>query len=371
MKSKKLYDTGQIIMDKASHSDDITNRLLRWYEEHKRDLPWRNTRDPYKIWLSEIILQQTRVDQGLPYYYRFIAKYPTIQLLAEAPVDEVLRLWQGLGYYSRARNLHKCAKLIVVQYNGQFPSQRQELLKLPGIGAYTSAAIASFAFGAQEAVVDGNVIRVAARIFGIEEDASKQKTVRVIQDAVKDIISAGQPDIFNHAIMDFGAIQCVPANPTCEVCVFADVCIARQKGWQNRLPVKTRVIKKKKRFFHYLIMNYGGKVLMNKRLKKDIWNGLYQFYLIEAEEPVDFAQLQLPVPMLKNPAGWSLAAESKPYRHQLTHQSLTCRFYHIKVQDVRVIESAEWPEHQLYSMSEIDDLPKPILLEKYLSDKLI
>ncbi|MCL4162532.1 UNVERIFIED_CONTAM: hypothetical protein GTU68_000853, partial [Idotea baltica] len=231
----------------------------------KRDLPWRKTHDPYQIWISEIILQQTRVDQGLPYYTKFIDKYPSVRDLANAPIDEVLRLWQGLGYYSRARNLHRCAKIVVEKYEGNFPAERSELLKLPGVGPYTSAAIASLAFGKREAVVDGNVIRIITRLYGIDEDISEQKTINGIRAIVDGLIPSKRPDLFNQAIMEFGALFCIPNSPTCEACCFLGICVAQNSGTTSSIPYKSKKVKKRSRFFTYLIINIGENYLLHKR----------------------------------------------------------------------------------------------------------
>ena len=228
----------------------IAEPLLSWYKRNKREMPWRNTKNPYKIWLSEVILQQTRVEQGLPYYLKFIQKYPSIKHLSEAKIDEVLRLWQGLGYYTRARNLHKCAKTVNNELGGLFPKEVNDLLKLPGIGPYTAAAIASFAFSKKEAVVDGNVLRVITRLFGIADDIGEQKTVRKISRIVNSIIPADNPSDFNHAMMEFGATYCVPRNPDCDNCVFRNSCEANKSNLQTQLPVKNKKIAKKTRYFN-------------------------------------------------------------------------------------------------------------------------
>ena len=272
----------------------IAKELLIWYSDNKRDLPWRMDRNPYKIWLSEIILQQTRVDQGLPYYLKFVEKYPSVHDLASAREDDVLRTWQGLGYYSRARNLHKCAKTIVEIFNGNFPSTKVELMQLPGIGPYTSAAIASIAFGKKEAVIDGNVLRVITRIYGIEDDISNQKTQKEIKTIVDELIPTSQPDQFNQAIMEFGALQCTPKKPGCDICSFRGLCIAQFKGSQMKIPFKSKKNGKRTRFFNYFLIEINENYLLRKRLKKDIWNGLFEFYLIETDSAKDIDQMQLP-----------------------------------------------------------------------------
>ena len=251
--------------------------LINWYNNHQRDLPWRNTSAPYKIWLSEIILQQTRVNQGLPYYNKFINEYPSVHDLANAPEDEVMRLWQGLGYYSRARNLHECAKSIVNQYDGEFPSTYNELLKLKGVGKYTAAAIASFAFNQAVPVVDGNVFRVLARYFCVTDDIAQPKTFTKFFNIAKELIPEEQAASFNQAIMELGATICTPKKPACENCPLAQDCEARIHHKQSELPVKKKKIKIKHRYLYYLIWQEGGKLAMKKRGESDIWQGLFDF----------------------------------------------------------------------------------------------
>lgn len=354
-----------------TETNRVAERLISWYREHKREMPWRNTSDPYHIWLSEIILQQTRVNQGLPYYERFLEKYPTINQLAEADVDDVLRLWQGLGYYSRARNLHKCARIIVREHRGNFPKGRKELQKLPGIGPYTSAAIASFAFGKKEAVVDGNVMRVIARLYGISEDISENRTFKFISEIVNGLIPDDVPDIFNHALMEFGATHCTPANPNCTSCIFRDTCAAQAESLQDQLPFKGKKIRKKTRYFHYLIIKIEDRLLMRKRMNKDIWQGLFEFFLLESSKIQDFDNLTLPEILVRNPRQWKLISESNSFRHVLTHQNIMCRFFHIEFENSFVFGPSKWHDHKLYSLEEIEKLPKPILLDKYLGDKII
>jgi A/G-specific adenine glycosylase len=354
-----------------TETNRVAERLISWYREHKREMPWRNTSDPYHIWLSEIILQQTRVNQGLPYYQRFLEKYPTINQLAEADIDDVLRLWQGLGYYSRARNLHKCATIIVQKHKGNFPTEGKDLRKLPGVGPYTSAAIASFAFGKKEAVVDGNVMRVIARLYGISEDISENRTFKVISEIVNGLIPDDVPDIFNHALMEFGAIHCTPTNPDCNSCIFKETCVANAKMLQDQIPLKGKKIKKKTRYFHYLIIKIGDRFLMRKRMNKDIWQGLFEFYLLESAQIKDFDHLPLPEIFARNPRQWKLMSESQSIKHALTHQNIICRFFHIELEDSFTFDPSIWHNHKLYSLNEIENLPKPILLDKYLGDKII
>ncbi|WP_375579469.1 A/G-specific adenine glycosylase [Marivirga tractuosa] len=249
-------------------TQSFSNSLINWYKNNKRDLPWRNTTDPYKIWLSEIILQQTRVNQGLPYYNKFVSQYPKVLDLAKAPEDEVMRLWQGLGYYSRARNLHECAKSVVKDYNSEFPKAYNELLKLKGVGKYTAAAIASFAFEQAVPVVDGNVFRVLARYFDVSDDISQPKTFTKFFNIAKELIPDDYAASFNQAMMELGATICTPKKPDCENCPLSQECEARIHHKQSELPVKMKKIKIKNRYLYYLIWQHEEKLAMKKEVQK-------------------------------------------------------------------------------------------------------
>jgi A/G-specific adenine glycosylase len=338
--------------------------LQNWYHRNKRDLPWRNTKDPYKIWLSEVILQQTRVVQGMPYYNKFVEKYPTILDLANADDNDVLRLWQGLGYYSRARNMHQTARIIANELNGKFPENYAGLVKLKGIGPYTAAAIASFAFDEKVAVVDGNVYRVLARLFDIETDISSHEAKKVFNELANELISDKAPGTHNQAMMEFGATYCTPANPGCMFCIFHYDCEANAKGKQAVLPVKSKKVKVKKRYFDYFVIEKSGKLMMAKRGAKDIWEGLYDFYLAESQDNLldieatdnDFLLDILPVSTIKN--------TSDIYKHVLTHQTIEVRFWHIVINEDKGIQIPL--DYEFYTWTEVEDLPKPILIEKYL-----
>lgn len=347
-------------MERQTFSEVLQN----WYHRNKRDLPWRNTKDPYMIWLSEVILQQTRVVQGLPYYEKFVEKYPTVVDLANADEKDVLRLWQGLGYYSRARNMHQTAKIIADELNGAFPVTYAELVKLKGIGPYTAAAIASFAFDEKVAVVDGNVYRVLARVFGVETDIASHEAKKVFSKLANELISPNSPGTHNQAIMEFGATYCTPANPGCMFCLFHYDCEANAKGKQAVLPVKSKKVKVKKRYFDYFVIEQDSKLLMAKRGPKDIWEGLYDFYLVETKDELlkieetdnDFLQQVLPVATIKS--------ESAIYKHVLTHQTIEAKFWHVVLD-----EAANLPlplDYEFYTWQEVEELPKPILIEKYL-----
>jgi A/G-specific adenine glycosylase len=340
----------------------FSENIIRWYGVNKRALPWRETQDPYKIWLSEVILQQTRVAQGLPYYEKFVEQYQSVEALANADEKEVLRLWQGLGYYSRARNMHATAKIIVQECGGVFPDNYKDLLKLKGIGPYTAAAIASFAFDEKVAVVDGNVYRVLARVFGIETDISSHEAKKVFGDLANELISEESPSTHNQAIMEFGATHCMPANPACMFCVFHYDCVANATGKQALLPVKSKKVKVKNRFFDYFVIEKDNRFLMNQRAEKDIWSGLYDFYLLEGKEKLaeledienDFLQNVLSKSIIKN--------VSENFKHILTHQRIEAKFWHLVLNDeVSIPEN-----YHFYSLDEIEELPKPILIEKYL-----
>lgn len=291
--------------------NDFTNVLLRWFDENRRDLPWRLTRDPYAIWLSEIILQQTRIQQGWAYWERFMKRFPTVDLLAEASEDEVLRLWQGLGYYSRARNLHTAAQQIVEQ--GQFPNTLEGIRKLKGVGDYTAAAIGSIAFGLPEAVVDGNVYRVLARHFGIETPINTTEGKKLFKQLAQSLLPADKPSEFNQAMMDFGAIQCTPQSPRCLLCPLAESCEALRQGNVDALPVKERTLTIKTRHLAYVYIRCEGQTAIHRRGKGDIWQGLWEPLLIEdAAIPAFDGRLTL---------------LQSGVKHVLTHRILMADFY--------------------------------------------
>lgn len=347
--------------------DLFAEKLLRWYARHRRDLPWRQTTDPYRIWLSEIILQQTRVAQGMPYYAKFVEAFPTVEDLANAEERDVLRLWQGLGYYSRARNLHQTAKIVVADYGGRFPDTYAGLLKLRGIGSYTAAAIASFAFGERVAVLDGNVFRVLARVFGIDTDITTTAAKKQFTDLANRLISPGEPAQYNHAIMDFGATQCVPVSPQCLFCPLAFECEANATGRQAVLPVKKKKAPVRERFFHYLVVGQGNRLLMRERTGRDVWQGLFDFYLVEADEfqepdewtSDDFLDRLLPQATVED--------ASEEFVHVLSHQRIRARFWNLLLPEdanLALPAHAHWA-----SPTDVEALPKPILVVRYLRGK--
>jgi A/G-specific adenine glycosylase len=339
-------------------------KVVEWYVRNKRDLPWREDSDPYKIWLSEVILQQTRVSQGLPYYHRFVNRFPTVKHLAEASEQEVLRLWQGLGYYSRARNLLKCAREIVANHAGSFPTTFESLKNLTGVGEYTAAAVASIAFGEKIAVVDGNVFRVLSRVFGIDTDIGSTAGKRAFRKLANELISS-RPDLHNQAVMEFGALQCVPKNPACGTCIFGTSCVAASAGLQRQLPVKEKTRKPRKRYFYYFVFRRGRSILMKKRGEKDIWNGLYDFYLVEKRRK---QRVDLVIEEVCNQHRIYIdpqaATISETYRHILTHQLIYSRF--IIVDRFSGVEPNGI--HHFYTAKKIDQLPKPALISRFLKD---
>ena len=346
----------------------FSQQLIQWYHRHHRDLPWRRTIDPYKIWLSEIILQQTRVIQGTPYYERFVETYPTVQSLANAEEQDVLRLWQGLGYYSRARNLHHTARQVVAEFDGKFPDSYAELLKLKGVGEYTAAAIASFAFNEAVPAVDGNVYRVLARIFGLKTDIMHSSAKREFTAMAGRLIPAADPATFNQALIEFGAIQCQPVAPDCLICPFNDSCYAFEHGAQNRLPVKSKKAKVRNRYLNYIVLEEDGQLAMKERSAKDVWKGLYDFPLIETSQeanvPDDLAgSTQLNQWIAAN----RLSVPQKTYVHLLTHQKLYVKFWEIEMSNVQTVELPDYAS--FYNKAEIEALPKPILIDTYIKEQ--
>ncbi|MBI2281260.1 MAG: A/G-specific adenine glycosylase [Bacteroidetes bacterium] len=345
---------------------DFSVYLIRWYKQNKRDLPWRTTKDPYKIWLSEIILQQTRVEQGLSYYLKFIEHYPTVNDLASAHEEEVLKLWQGLGYYSRARNLHSTAIEIKNKYNAVFPDELNEIRNLKGIGDYTAAAILSFSHNKPYPVVDGNVYRVLSRIFGIEDFIDSSKGRNIFKALAEELIDKKNPAIYNQAIMEFGAIHCKPKQPLCEECCFQYKCYALKNNEINNLPKKEKQAKQRNRFFNYLVITNEIEIILNKRTEKDIWTGLFDFPLIETAQSVDdFNQL-----ITKNYL-WLLKKEnivtkSDEFIHQLSHQKIHAVFWKIKTSPLKKIETT----HFITSINTLESYPVPKLVENYIKSLL-
>lgn len=343
---------------------DFSRKLLKWYNPNKRDLPWRNTKDPYKVWLSEIILQQTRVDQGMSYYLKFVKLYPNVHKLAVAKEDKVLKAWQGLGYYSRARNLHYTAKYISKDLNGQFPDNQVALSKLKGIGAYTSAAIASFCFNEKVAVVDGNVIRVLTRIFGIEEPADSAKGKSIIQKLADELIDPNHPGEYNQAIMEFGAIHCTVHHPSCDTCPFANNCFAKKEYKTRLLPVKGKKTAVKNIWLYYFFLQYKGKTYLRKRSGDGIWKGLFDFPGIETEKALSHNEIVSNY--LKVYPGHPqivITDISHEFIHVLSHRKIHALFFTARI-------TKKWtprPENIIeVKISEIDEFGIPRLIDKFL-----
>ena len=313
----------------------LTERLLRWYEVHARELPWRNTTDAYLIWVSEVILQQTRVAQGCDYYLRFVQRFPNVVALAEADEDEVMRYWQGLGYYSRARNMHAAARDIVNRFGGVFPSSYHDIRSLKGVGDYTAAAIASIAFDEPYAVVDGNVYRVLSRLFGVDMPIDTPVGKRYFAQLADTLLYRAHPGMYNQAVMEFGALQCTPAACDCELCPMQDFCEAYASGRVSQLPVKQGKISMKSRFFHYFAISCGEMTWLQRREANDIWRNLYEYPLIETPENLDFIELKdtLAYKNLFDGAG-KITFKGEPYtcRHVLTHRIIYATFYTIEVE---------------------------------------
>lgn len=352
------------------NNQDFVNQLINWYHQHKRDLPWRRTIDPYKIWLSEIMLQQTRVAQGTPYYLKFVAEFPTVFDLAQARESSVLRLWQGLGYYSRARNLHSCAKTVVNEYNGVFPNTYKDLLALKGIGKYTAAAISSICYGEAKAVVDGNVYRVLSRVYGVHDDISSTLGAKVFENLANQVLDDKRPSDYNQAIMEFGALQCVPKSPDCSKCPISLECYAFKNKQQQHLPVKLKKVKVRKRYFNYFVIRSDQNIYLNLRGPKDVWQGLYDFGLIESKAEVSIEEIMASLPQ-EFLSEITIEEESKIFKHILTHQRIFAVFYTLTIADEAAISKVElFKALKPYNINEIKELPKPILINNFLEGSI-
>lgn len=346
---------------------EFGKKVIAWYQKNKRDLPWRNIDDPYRIWLSEIILQQTRVDQGMAYYHKFSQTYKTIEELAAAKEDAILKLWQGLGYYSRARNLHASAKEVVNRFGGVFPSNFEDIKSLKGVGDYTAAAIASFAFKLPHAVVDGNVFRVLSRYSGIETPIDSGAGKKEFIKLANDLLGNHPPDIFNQAMMEFGSRQCKPVNPNCNECPLQSSCFAFENEKVDSLPVKSKKTKIKKRYFHYLVIREKDNFFIRQRKEKDIWNGLHDFPLIETTSPLTSKKVM-------SSKEWKSHFEnsksvvvkvSNEYKHILSHQHIHAVFYEINVELKSVVNTDSiWKK---VNTASVKKLAVPRLIEDYLN----
>ncbi len=342
----------------------FSKKLIAWYLQNKRELPWRNTANPYLIWISEIILQQTRVQQGLPYYYAFIEAYPAVKDLANAEETEVLKLWQGLGYYSRARNLHATAKKISEEMKGNFPSTYSGLLKLKGVGEYTASAIASVCFNEPQGAVDGNVYRSLSRIFGISTPINTSAGQKEFKQLAQQLIDKKQPGTFNQAMIEFGSQQCTPQNPDCNNCIFNDRCIAFRDGLIGELPVKIKAKPVKKRYFNYLVViSENEKTHINQRLGKGIWHKLYEFPLIETSKPVNISELKDEAEFQDFSENITIKSislyNSSPVVHKLSHQHLYTNFW--------ILETSEENSTAVH-ISEVKKYPLPVLIGNFVSE---
>ena len=341
--------------------------LVKWNRsENKRQMPWKGEKNPYKIWVSEIILQQTRVQQGLAYYNRFIKAWPDIKSLAAATEQEVFKLWEGLGYYSRCRNLISTAKYINDQLGGQFPEKYEDILSLKGIGNYTASAIASFAYNQPYAVLDGNVFRVLARFFGIQIPVDTAEGKKMFNTLAQDLIDKTNPAEYNQAIMDFGAVVCKPVLPLCNICPLQKKCISYEKNLVHVLPKKGKSIRKRERFFNYLIVEKGNKLYVKQRMNKDIWQNLYEFILVETEKLITeekFLSTEF-VTSLLGGKNYKVTKISKIFSQKLTHQTITGRFYHINIKTAGI----SFQNYRLVSPEELAMLPFPKFITSYLTD---
>jgi len=339
----------------------ISKTLINWYSNNKRHLPWRQTTSPYFIWLSEIILQQTQVNQGLPYYKAFIKSYPSVFDLASADESDILKLWQGLGYYSRARNLHATSKYIVSELDGIFPNNYKDLLKLKGVGDYTASAIASICFNEVTAVVDGNVYRVLSRFFGIDTPINSSKGIKEFKEIAQQLIDKKNPSDFNQAIMEFGAVQCKPKKPNCYICPLKNSCVALQKSRIEALPVKLKKIKVKQKYFNFLVfISENSTTILEKRLGKGIWQNLYQFPLIETEKSNSFNEFKklLKKNDLVKDATFNLSLyNNDDIIHKLSHQHLFTKFWIVNINNLNV---------EGIPLETIHDYAVPVLISNFI-----
>lgn len=348
----------------------LSQSIISWYNINKRELPWRDINDPYKIWISEIILQQTRVNQGMDYYLRFVERFPNTAELANAEQDEVLKYWQGLGYYSRARNLHKAAQQIINDFNGIFPRNHSDVLKLSGVGVYTAAAICSFAYNQPYAVVDGNVYRVLSRLFGIDTPIDSGAGVKQFAKLAQDFLYLKDPGLHNQALMEFGALQCVPASPDCGQCPLNSKCKAYATELINVLPVKTQKVKVKERFFNYLFVQFEDKTFLNKREGSDIWRNLYEFPLIESTKLFSIEDLLVNAEFIELFSGienLELINPGTSVKHVLTHRIIYAQFVTIRIH----AKNRHLEKYVEIPMTEIDKYAVSRLIEQFLESKAV
>lgn len=339
----------------------FSKKLINWYSVNKRDLPWRKTQNPYFIWLSEIILQQTQVVQGWPYYDAFITKYPTVFDLASANEEEVLNLWQGLGYYSRARNLHTSAKYIVSELDGVFPTTYNEIKKLKGVGDYTASAIASICYNEPNAVVDGNVYRVLSRVFGIETPINSTLGIKEFKQLAQVLIDLKNPATFNQAIMDFGSQVCKPKQPFCEDCIIKNSCVALNTNAITSLPVKLKKTKVTTKNFNFIVfITEDASTVIEKRTKKGIWQNLYQFPLIETDEEATYHYINETLKNQFKMIDFNLNLYNEQFiTHKLSHQHLNTKFW--------IVNTVEELDNKV-KVKDLDKYPVPVLISNFIND---
>lgn len=348
----------------------ISNNLTNWYQANKRDLPWRDISDPYRIWISEIILQQTRVNQGLSYYNRFIERFPTIAVLSEAEEDTVLKYWQGLGYYTRARNLHKAATQIMTDFKGTFPVEYNQVIKLAGIGEYTAAAICSFAYNQPYAVVDGNVYRVLSRVFAIQTPIDSSSGKKEIAILAQDLLSKSNPALHNQALMEFGALQCIPAAPDCTNCPLQSVCRAYELNLVSVLPVKSLKTKVTNRFFNYFFIRFEDKTFLQKRVNKDVWQNLFEFPLIESDHLLSTSELMennIFKSMFLDAGEVEILKTSNPMKHVLSHRIIYAQFITINISK----ENERMKHFIQLPLKDVDYYAVSRLMELFLESRVV
>lgn len=354
-------------MNSLSGISIVSTLLSEWYGVHQRDLPWRRFSDPYpdpyKVWLSEIILQQTRVEQGLPYYETILSRFPDVKSMAQAPLDDLLKRWQGLGYYSRARNMHAAAKQVVNEFGGSFPKNYDTLLKLKGVGEYTASAIASISYGEARAVVDGNVFRVLARIFNIDTPINSTEGKRKFSELAAELLDRDHPSRHNQALMEFGALQCIPVRPDCGNCPLSAHCQGLAAQRVAELPVKTKGASKRERYFLYLVPTFEKHTWMQQRLEKDIWQNLWEFPLIEYAKRPSMEKI-LEEPMLRTWFGDAYTiGNSLEFKHILSHRIIYATFLPLRIQQTDNVPT-NWTK---VSINKIDTFAVSKMTENYLS----
>lgn len=345
---------------------DFSSILFKWYRTNARDLPWRNTINPYHIWVSEVILQQTRVVQGISYYNRFIERFPTIQSLAQANIDDVMKVWQGLGYYTRARNLKAGANQVIEQYNGNLPKTYKELLRIKGIGAYSAAAVASFAFGEAVPAVDGNGYRILSRIFGIFTPIDSGTGKKEFFALANELIPKNESGRFNQALIDFGALQCTPKSPVCSGCPFSVHCYAYKNNLTTVLPIKRKKKPPVERFFYYFLIKHKGHTFIKRRQEKDIWHSLYEFPMIETGGTLGHEQLIERIGSLNflSDSAVKVLSISQPIRHLLSHRTIWATFIILEIDNPNYILSNEYVRVPIGGVS---DYSLPRLIDIYMA----